>query len=79
LRESLEVTKLNKELIAAEHARGVFKLSEALYQDSTNPTSEAEAEDLRGEAETLLKKMDSRAVSFGAEKDYDRLIPIYWR
>lgn len=60
----------------AEHARGLFKLSEALLQDSDESE---EAMELRDEAELYLLRRDPQAVKFGAEEDYDQWVPIFWR
>lgn len=67
-----------------EHARGLFKLSEALVQNSsTNENeddgSEEEAQDLRDEAEIYLLRRDKNATQFGNEDAYDRWVPIFWR
>lgn len=59
-----------------EHARGLFKLSEALLQDSYDND---EARKLRDEAELYLLRKDSQAVEFGKEGDYDQWVPIFWR
>ncbi|EME85066.1 uncharacterized protein MYCFIDRAFT_135445 [Pseudocercospora fijiensis CIRAD86] len=77
LRESLDVTKFNKDLMPVEHARSLFKLSEALTQD--NHDGGAEAERLRNEAEVFLRKMDPGASAFDTEYAYDRHVPLYWR
>lgn len=60
-----------------EHARNLFKLSEALFQENTDP--EGENEDLRVEAEVYLKRKQPNATSFDTEEAYDNLIPIFWR
>lgn len=59
-----------------EHARGLFKLSETLIQDSYDSE---EAIGLRDEAELYLMRRDPEAVDFGREEDYDRWVPIFWR
>lgn len=59
-----------------EHARGLFKLSEALLQDSDDSE---EAEALRDEAEAHLLRRNPQAVEFGKEEDYDQWVPIFWR
>lgn len=59
-----------------EHARGLFKLSETLLQDSYDSE---EAIELRDEAELYLLRRDPEAVEFGREEDYDRWVPIFWR
>ncbi|PNP48425.1 hypothetical protein TGAMA5MH_00463 [Trichoderma gamsii] len=84
LRDALEITKFHADTMPVEHARGLFKLSEALVQDSfTNENeddgSEKEAQDLRDEAETYLLRRDTSATQFGTEDAYDRWVPIFWR
>lgn len=59
-----------------EHARGLFKLSKALLQDSCDSE---EAKALRDEAELYLLRRDPQAVEFGKEEDYDQWVPIFWR
>ncbi|OBT61237.1 hypothetical protein VE03_09669 [Pseudogymnoascus sp. 23342-1-I1] len=77
LRDSIEVTKFHKTIMPVEHARSLFKLSEALLRN--NYGSEDEAKELRGEAETYLKKRNPDAVAFGTEEAYDIHVPIFWR
>lgn len=60
----------------AEHARCLFKLSEALQQE---PREKEEADKLRCEAEHLLYKRDPGAKDPGLEKTYDMLVNIIWR
>ena len=67
-----------------EHARSLFKLSEALMQNSSSNVneeddSEDEAQDLRDEAEVYLLRRDEGATEFGNEDVYDRWVPIFWR
>ena len=63
--------------MVAEHARGLFKLSEALKEE---PRCEDEARDTREEAERLLEQrapdLDQDA---GKESTYDKLVEITWR
>lgn len=77
LRDSLEITKQHRIHMPAEHARSLFKLSEALHQ--SEDTCEGEAEVLRDEAEIYLKRKDADAKGFGTEACYDTFIPIFWR
>lgn len=67
----------------AEHARGLFKLSEALTQSSfssiDDQSIEDEAHKLRNEAEEFLLKKDKDILEFGNEDAYDRWVPIFWR
>lgn len=62
--------------MVAEHARTIFKLSEALEQE---PRSVQEAIRLREEAERLLHLRDPGAKEAGLESTYDRLVNILWR
>ena len=84
LRDSLEITKFHANTMPVEHARGLFKLSEALMQNSSSNEneedgSEDEAQDLRDEAEVYLLRRDKGATEFGNEDVYDRWVPIFWR
>ncbi|KAL6695359.1 pfs domain-containing protein [Trichoderma pleuroticola] len=84
LRDALEITKFHSDTMPVEHARGLFKLSEALVQNSsTNENeddgTEEEAKDLRDEAEIHLLRRDKSATQFGNEDAYDRWVPIFWR
>ncbi|OPB46038.1 hypothetical protein A0O28_0061580 [Trichoderma guizhouense] len=84
LRDALEITKFHSDAMPVEHARGLFKLSEALVQNlSTNEGeddgSKKEAEYLRDEAEKYLLRRDKSATQFGNEDAYDKWVPIFWR
>lgn len=76
LRDALQVTSLHKATLKAEHARCMFKLSEALQQE---PGHEDEAQIFRDEAERLLYQREPNASNPGLEKSYDDLINLYWR
>ena len=76
LRDSLEITKFHIDAMPVEHARGLFKLSETLLQESNESE---EAIDLRDEAELYLLRRDPQATEFGTEEDYDKWVPIFWR
>jgi hypothetical protein len=65
IRDSMEVTKFHRKSMAVEHARNLFKLSEA--------------EDLRDEAEIYLKRRKPNVVACDMENAYNNLIPIFWR
>ncbi len=69
-------TERHKTKMVAEHARTLFKLSEALTQE---PRGEPEASKLRDEAERLLLSRDPVANNPGLEKAYDDLVCILWR
>ena len=82
LRDSLEITKFHVDTMPVEHARGLFKLSEALMQNSSSNEedgSEDKAQDLRDEAEIYLLRRDESATEFGKEDVYDKWVPIFWR
>ncbi|KAL6832199.1 P-loop containing nucleoside triphosphate hydrolase protein [Trichoderma camerunense] len=84
LRDALEITKFHSDAMPVEHARGLFKLSEALVQNSStnegeDDGSEKEAKYLRDEAEKYLLRRDKSATQFGNEDAYDRWVPIFWR
>lgn len=84
LRDALEITKFHADTMPVEHARGLFKLSEALAQNSStnemeDDGSEKEAQYLRGKAEIYLLRRDKSATQFVNEGAYDRWVPIFWR
>lgn len=84
LRDSLEITKFHADTMPVEHARCLFKLSEALMQNSSSDAneengSEDEAQDLRNEAKVYLLRRDEGATEFKSENVYDRWVPIFWR
>lgn len=70
------VTEMRKANMVAEHARCVFKLSEALEQE---PRGEKEAGMLREEADRLLRQRAPDAKDPGLESTYDALVNILWR
>jgi hypothetical protein len=72
----MTLTSMRKTTLSAEHARCVFKLSEALEQE---PRDEKEASRLREEAERLLRQRDPDATESGVESTYDALVNIRWR
>ncbi|KAH8695778.1 hypothetical protein GQ44DRAFT_744505 [Phaeosphaeriaceae sp. PMI808] len=74
LHDALEITKFHADVMPVEHARGLFKLSEALLQDSND---NEEANDVRDEAEAYLLRKDPSTVSFATEEDYDQWVPIF--
>jgi len=71
------MTKFHKDNMPVEHARVCFKLSEALLQDNSDDNTEAE--ELRQDAETFLKRRDPNAKDFSSEAAYDKFVPIFWR
>ena len=76
----MAVTSFHKKTRPAEHARNLFRLSEALLQDehgiSRGPTN---SEQLRDEAQTCLKAYDPGMGTLTTSDVYDRLVSIYWR
>ena len=70
------VTEMRKDSMMAEHARCVFKLSEALQQE---PREEGEAAKLHQEAEHLLRQLSPQMREPGLERTYDALVNILWR
>ncbi|KAJ6084951.1 hypothetical protein N7499_004580 [Penicillium canescens] len=78
LRDSIqEVTRFHKEQMPMEHGRNLFKLSEALTQDS--PDDPDNAEKLLDEANTYLRKLKPNANIARSEEDFEDLINISWR
>jgi hypothetical protein len=59
-----------------EHARGLFRLSEAMLSAGDNEKNEKEAEELREQAKLYLKK---RAPQATAAEECDQFVPIFWR
>lgn len=70
------ITNLHKEDMVGEHARCLYKLSKALYEDESR---EAEAEMLLQEAETLYFSRSEDQGRTPTEKDYDGLVHMQWR
>jgi hypothetical protein len=67
---------MRKNKMAAEHARVLFKLSEALEQE---PRSSDEARIKREEAERLLRQRTPNPGDPSKENTYDSLVCIEWR
>jgi hypothetical protein len=78
IRDSMVITKVRKMDSPVEHARSLFKLSEALAQDSFDD-SQVEAVILREEAESTLRRMKPNMTGLNTELAYDNLVPIFWR
>lgn len=70
------VTERHKTKMVADHARTLFKLSEALMQE---PRSHEEAYRLREAAERLIRLRDPKVKGPGLEKTYDDYVCILWR
>ncbi|OAA70451.1 hypothetical protein ISF_02425 [Cordyceps fumosorosea ARSEF 2679] len=77
LREASETTKFHAGNMPLEHARCLFKLSQALLQGSHDETQQAT--DLRDEAKVYLLRRDAEAKNFDTEDAYDPWVPIFWR
>lgn len=78
LRDSLEVTGFHKKTRPAEHARSLFKLSEALLQDVHEGSSEESAA-LWDEAQRHLKIREPNAPDGSTDSVYDSMVSIIWR
>lgn len=76
LRASIEVTSKYREYMPAEHARSLFKLSEALLQIHGK---DEEAQHLRHQAGVYLERKTADVTGFETEACYDVFIPIFWR
>ncbi|KAG4440806.1 hypothetical protein IFR05_003734 [Cadophora sp. M221] len=76
LREAMTITQMRTHIMTAEHAKVLFKISEALEQE---PQHGEEAQLMREEAERLLRLRSPNAVNPGSECTYDRLILTEWR
>jgi hypothetical protein len=63
-------------IFIGEHARVLFKLSEALEQE---PGEEAAARRHRQEAETLLRHRFPDEQATGIEATYNGLVSVLWR
>jgi hypothetical protein len=70
------LTDRRKTILRAEHARCMFKLSEAFQQE---PRHEIEAVGFRTEAESLLREIDPKVEDCGSELAYDSKVNIQWR
>lgn len=78
IRDSMEITKMHKIERGVEHARNLFKLFEALLQDSLDD-SQVEAVIFREEVEIILKKTKLDIAKCDSENAYDNVVPIFWR
>jgi len=67
---------MRKHNMVAEHMRVLFKLSEALEQETR---SVSDARKMREDAETLLRQHAPNAGPSGLESTYDSLIVLDWR
>lgn len=59
-----------------EHARSLFKLSQALAKE---PGGEEESARFRGESTRLLPSRSPQAKDTDLEKTYDDMVFIWWR
>ncbi|KAF2009002.1 hypothetical protein BU24DRAFT_468404 [Aaosphaeria arxii CBS 175.79] len=76
LSDALSITRPQRHIMTAEHARVSFKLSQALAQD---PRRESEARSMRDQAERLLRERAPEAGAADWESTYDSLIVLDWR
>lgn len=74
--DAMVITNLHKEDMVGEHARCLYKLSQALYQDESRET---EAEALLHEAEALYFSRSDDFCRSPTEKEYDALVHLRWR
>ncbi|OAQ95981.1 hypothetical protein LLEC1_02850 [Akanthomyces lecanii] len=78
IRDSLLVTKFHQASMPVEHARNLFKLSEATVKAGCLDKLH-EIDDVRKEAENCLEKKYPDVASWETDDAYDSLIPIFWR
>ncbi|KAG8629357.1 hypothetical protein KVT40_003222 [Elsinoe batatas] len=76
LRDALVVTSKRKDILVPEHARVLFKLSEALEQEKGE---ERQAQSLREEAERMLRQRVPDTKDAGRIETYDNLVGVMWR
>ncbi|CAM1508596.1 Fc.00g054440.m01.CDS01 [Cosmosporella sp. VM-42] len=74
--DALVVTGIHKKYMVGEHARCLYKLSQAFYQDIGK---ELEAETVLQEAEGLYFTRSEDQGRTPTEGDYDRLVHLRWR
>ncbi|RSL84309.1 hypothetical protein CEP51_004011 [Fusarium floridanum] len=74
--DALVVTNIHKNYMVGEHARCLYKLSQAFYQDVGK---EMEAETMLQEAETLYFSRRGGRKGAPTEQDYDGLVHLRWR
>ncbi|KAI1420538.1 NB-ARC and TPR domain protein [Xylaria sp. FL1777] len=76
LREASVITERHKAKMPVEHARSLFKLSEALAR---KPREREEAEKLHKESTRLLLSRSPSTNDTDCEKAFDDLVFIWWR
>lgn len=74
--DALVVTNIHKSYMVGEHARCLYKLSQALYQDDGK---DLEADMMLQEAESLYFSRSEDQGRTPAEDDYDGLVYLHWR
>ncbi|KAF5000627.1 hypothetical protein FDECE_11164 [Fusarium decemcellulare] len=74
--DALVVTNIHKNYMVGEHARCLYKLSQAYYQDVNK---EIEAEAMLKEAENLYFSRKEDRTKTPTERDYDQLVHLRWR
>lgn len=76
-RDAMVITNLHRADMVGEHARCLYKLSQALYGEDGK---EDEAEALLQEAEALyFSRAEKNQGKTPTEKDYDGLVQLRWR
>lgn len=73
------VTTFHMDTMPVEHARNLFILSQALERSVGFGSDPARVQELRNEAELLLRNKHAGASSAGHTDDYDKFVPIFWR
>jgi hypothetical protein len=63
----------------AEHARGLFKLSEALLSADAAEKDGKEAQELKEQAKIYLQKRAPQMTGSDGAEECDQFVPIFWR
>ncbi|KAH8714838.1 P-loop containing nucleoside triphosphate hydrolase protein [Phaeosphaeriaceae sp. PMI808] len=74
--DAMAVTYIHKEHMVGEHARCLYKLSQALHQLGGR---ELEADNMLQDAEGLYFTRSENQGKAPTEEDYDRLVYVLWR
>lgn len=72
------VTDFHKKTRPAEHARNLWKLSQAVLKDEYHGGAER-ARELRSEAQRYLQQRDPDAAGCCTDEAYDRMVSILFR
>ncbi len=70
------ITFIHRDRMVGEHARCLYKLSQALYQDGGK---EAKADEMLQEAEDLYFARADNLGRSPTEDEYDQLVYVLWR